>query len=101
MERTKFKTLLNNDHKLRGNEFVEGKLLGMAEIICDLRGETLEKETKDGEIRKVTEYRGLYRSNRDGSKKWLETRCTQEQYEQFKKCVEEQYPGLCTFYYEN
>lgn len=101
MEETKFKTLLNNDHKLRGNEFVEGKLLGMADIICNLQGETREVETKNGEIKKFTTYRGVYWRNRDGSKKWLEIICTREQYEQFKECVEERYPGLCTFYYEN
>lgn len=101
MEGTIFKTLLNNDHKLRGNKFVEGKLIGMAEIICDLRGETREVETKDGKIKKVTTYRGGYRNSNDEGKKWLETKCTQEQYEQFKECVEERYPGLCTFYYEN
>lgn len=101
MERERFKTLLNNDHKFRGNEFVEGKILGFAEVICDLDGGTKEIVTKNGKTKKVHVYHGGYYSNRNRGTKWLITKCTKKQYEKFRKLVESKYPGLCTFYCEN
>lgn len=102
MEKQTFKTLIKKDHQFSGSEYVEGRILGIAEIICDLYGGTEERPDKDGNLRTVHIWRGGYRGVRDDETfaKFLSTRCTAEQYETFKQYVEGQYPGLCEFYWE-
>lgn len=100
MERKTFNSLFNNDHKFSGNEYVEGRIFGIAEVICDLYGGMVEREDDDGNIYEGHTYYGGLWQNNDGSVKVLTTTCTTEQYEQFKKRIEERYPGLLTFNWE-
>lgn len=80
-EKKIFKTLLNNSHELRGDRYVEGRIFGIAEIMCEALGGYRNRVSKDGNIR------------------FLETWCTEEKYEKFKSYVENLYPGLCMFHY--
>ena len=100
MERELFNTLLNKDHKFFNNEHVKGRILGIAEIICELNGGFKEKTDHNGNKKLIRVFRGFYWSSKDGNTVYLQTRCTKEQYEKFKTYVEDIYPGLCTFYYD-
>ena len=82
MEKKMFKTLIKADHKLGGNKYVEGRITGMAYILCE-----------------------VYKSIEHGHGKCdkgliFPTVCTKEQYERFVNITEQDYPGLCEFYYE-
>ena len=90
MERKLFKTLLKTDHKFYNNAYVRGRIYGIAEIICEL--------WEDKTLNKKTCY-GTFMTNNDGTIRYLETRCTEEQYERFKTYVEDFYPDLCEFYW--
>ena len=82
MDKKIFKTLIRKDHKLGGNKYVYGVVNGIRFAICE-DGESIpfgNGEIDEGRI--------------------VMTRCTPEVYEQFTKKVEEVYPGLCIFYYE-
>lgn len=78
-----FKTLVKSDHpKFGDNKFVRGKILAYQEMICD-----------DGVV-------GTYPIPVIEEGRIFQTGCTPDKYEQFAKKVEEMYPGLCVFYYQ-
>ena len=99
-EKKVFFTLVNKEHKLSDNSFARGKILGWAELMCDLYGGYEEKLRPDGEIHIVHTYRGGWITTESKSLHCLKTKCTAEQYEKFAEYVEERYPGLCTFYWD-
>lgn len=82
MEKKKFKTLVKADHKLGGNTYIEGRISGMAYVICEV-------------------YNSIPHGIKHCDKGMLfQVVCTDEQYANFKDMVEKDYPGLCEFYYE-
>lgn len=82
MEKKGFKTLLNNDHELRNDRYIQGRIFGIAEIMCEAFGGYRDRVSKDGDIR------------------YLELWCTEEDYEKFKNYVEKLFPGLCIFHWQ-
>lgn len=100
MERKMFRTLFNKDHKLAKNPYVHGRIFGIAEIICEMAGEVTVIEDENGNQKMRKKYFGGYWTNKDDTRRYLETKCTEEQYERFKEYVEKHYPGLCEFYWE-
>lgn len=97
MELRNFKTLINKDHKFGANKYVFGRIYGIAEIICELYEGTRERTDEDGNIHTVGKFKGIYKTNKEETVRYLDMKCTAEQYEKFKNYVEEIYPGLCTF----
>lgn len=74
-------TRIRNDHKFSDSDFVLGKIIGYADVICYGRSHTpIELNRETGEY-----FYGVY--------------CTEEEYGRFSKMVEEHYPGLCEFNY--
>lgn len=77
-----FKTFIKGDHKVYGeNDYVVGRISGISLMIC---GEPCAPndffdETKDYVIHH---------------------NCSLKRYKTFKKIVEEHYPGLCVFNYQ-
>lgn len=88
MEKTTFKTLVRADHKLGGKSYVFGRISGIQYVVCDT-GCLYTKE------------RLLSGTGRNEFGNILKTVCTAEEYEKFATIVEEQYPGLCVFNYED
>jgi len=82
MEKRRFVTLIREDHKLGGNVYVEGRVTGMAYVICEVYNTIPHGHGHCDE----------------GMVFILD--CTKEQYERFIELTEEAYPGLCKFYYE-
>lgn len=81
MEKKLFRTLIKNNTVLGEKSYVQGKISGYQDIICDR-----DEETTFANI---------------GSEKGtiLTTKCTELQYDAFKKMVEKHYPGVCEFDY--
>lgn len=100
MDKLIYKTLLKNDHKFSMNDYVKGRIFGIAEIICELYGGKDVVE-RDGKMHERRTYYGNFFSNKDGTVRFLRMKCTTEQYERFKAYVEDMYPGLCEFYWNN
>ena len=82
MEKRRFRTLIKADHKFGGNAYIEGRIIGMAYVLC--------------EVYKTTPH-GTQRCD-EGFKFLVE--CTDEQYERFVAMAEDNYPGLCIFDYK-
>ena len=82
-EKQIFKTLIKNDESVReawrDNSYVRGKISGMQYILCG-RDKFANKMVANGVI--------------------FRTKCEPEKYEEFMKIVEECYPGVCEFNYE-
>lgn len=100
MKKRIFNTLVKQNHKFSKNEYVMGRIYGIAEIICEFDCGTKEIEKNDGTVITFRDLRGIFWTNKDESIRYLKTECTQEQYEKFKEYVENMYPGLCEFYWE-
>lgn len=100
MEKQVYKTLLNNEHKFADNNYVIGRIFGIAEIICDLYGGTKQYVDEEGNVHDVMLYRGGWIDNTKKGIMHLQTECTAEQYEKFKAYVENWYPDLLTFYWD-
>ena len=100
MEKKNFKTLIKNDHKFSSNKYVQGRIFGIAEIICELYGGQERVIDSKGKERTRVTYHGGFRTNKDETIRYLQMKCTTEQYERFKALVEEHYPSLCEFYWE-
>jgi hypothetical protein len=77
MGKKNFKTYVKADHKLSGNEYIKGRISGIARVIC---GEAV----------------GVGLVDNEGGVLMFHT-CTKRQYEKFRKIIEELYPDLCTF----
>lgn len=79
-----FKTLIKNTEDVvpkhwRNNKYIRGRISGISLVICgDDYGPY--KRAEDGYVQSVV--------------------CEPEQYDEFKKLVEEVYPGLCEFNYK-
>lgn len=80
MDKKIFKTLVKDNHKFGRNAYIRGKISGIQFMVCDIN-KTYANEGIEGGI--------LYTCE-----------CTPEQYEKFTKIIEEHYPGLCIFNYE-
>lgn len=72
-----FKTLIKADHKLGDNEYVRGRLSGIALAMCDAKQVYAHEGYDKGYVYKF--------------------RCTKRRYNKFAKFVEKRYPGLCEF----
>ena len=83
MER-KFYTLVKENHKFGGNDYIRGKIHSYKELICD--GE------RDGLTKPAFAWNII-----SGVGHAIATECTQEQYDHFSQMVEKHYPGLCEF----
>lgn len=79
MELKVFDTLVKEGHKLY-NDYVRGRITGIAYMICD--------ERKDA-CRPCMII--------DGIGYVFTLRCTQEQYDRLTKVIEDMYPDLCEF----
>jgi hypothetical protein len=83
MEKHVFKTLIKGDHKLNC-EYVKGRISGIAYVICE--------ESKPGRAWGLRE--------KQNDKSMIHTmECTTKQYVEFRRVIEELYPGLCIFDY--
>ena len=100
MKRQKFITLVNNEHKFAKNTYVHGRILGIADVICELDGGARKDVGPDGKTSDITIRYGGWWANEDESVRYLTMYCTAKQYKQFKTYVEGDYPGLLTFYYD-
>lgn len=101
MEKQIYKTLIKNEHKFSGNKYVRGRIFGIAEIICELYGGKESIIDRDGKTRTRRALYGSFITNKEETVRYLQMKCTTEQYERFVAYVEEQYPGLCEFYWNN
>lgn len=99
MDRREFITVIRPDHRFSKNDYVIGRILGIAEIMCGLCERIEEVDDGDGKRHLKETWRGGFWSNTDGSVQYLQMYCSEEQYEKFEKYVETQYPGLCLFNY--
>ena len=97
MEKKTYLSLCNNNHKLSGNNYVEGRIFGIAEIICDLYGGVIECKDDMGNIHNKHKYYGGWWTDTKRNIKYFKMKCTEEQYGEFKKRIEGRYPGLLTF----
>lgn len=86
MER-KFYTLIKFDHKLGRNEYIQGRIAGYKELLCDGDRNGIDKPALG--MRTNSEVGMLY-----------VTMCEPEKYEIFKDLVEKHHPGLCEFDYQ-
>lgn len=84
MENKIFKTLIKADHKLGGNQYIEGRISGLMEAICH------ENPGKDILYGKGKNELGMIHM----------TKTSEERYDKFIEIVEQEYPGLCVFNYE-
>lgn len=83
MEKRIFKTLVKAKHKNGRNKYVRGRISGIQRIMC------------------VGDYKKEFANTHIiGTGIMMETECTSEQYDAFAKVIEELYPGLCIFDYE-
>ena len=81
MEKKIFKTLVKDHHVKYGrNAYIRGRISGIQLMVCEGHKTHINKGI-DGGILNVCE-------------------CYPEQYERFTEIVEEIYPGLCIFNYE-
>ena len=101
METKEFITLIKQDHMFSKNDYVIGRIFGIAEIMCGLCESVEEVYDEDGKKYRKSTWRGNYWSNADGSVGYLKMHCTEEQYEKFEKYVGTQYPDLCIFNYRS
>lgn len=101
MKMKEFITLIRPDHKFSKNDYVKGRLFGIAEIMCGLCEKLERVDDGNGKSHSIGTWRGNFWSNADGTKEYLIMNCTEEQYEKFEKYVEIHYPDLCTFNYES
>lgn len=85
MEERKYRTLIKKNHKFGENEYVQGRISGIQEVICD--------RDRNGVDNPAVEV--LYDVMNTGLV--LTTLCSQEQYDRFAELVEKHYPGLCVF----
>lgn len=99
MEGKEFITLIRPDHRLSKNEYVTGRIFGIAEIMCGLCERLERVDDGNGKSYFRETWRGIFWSNTDGTVQYLQMYCTEEQYEKFEKYVETQYPDLCMFNY--
>lgn len=83
MER-KFYTMIKFDHPLGRNEYVQGRIAGYKELLCD------------GDRNGLVEPASATFSNPDIGMMYV-TICDPEKYEAFKNLVEMHHPGLCEF----
>ena len=97
MDRKQYVISFRQDHKLSKNDYVKGRILGIAEIICELCERVAVVDDGDGKSHLRSTWRGGYMVNADKTKEYLEMYCTAEQYERFKEYVEGFYPGLLEF----
>ena len=100
MKKQTFKTLIKKDHMLGDNNYVYGRIFGIAEMLCDIVGEIIECVDKNGDTHFVREYNGSFINRPTYGDLYLSMECTQEQYEKFKSYIEDIYPDLCEFYFE-
>lgn len=84
MEKKIFKTLVQEVHKLGKNKYVQGRISGMMNVICN-KNNTIEHGV--GYIPNVGH---IYVAE-----------CTESEYKKFAHRVEEYYPGLCKFDYKD
>ena len=97
MGKQKFTLKLNMDHKHANNAHVTGRILGIAEIMCDLFGGVKERTDNEGTVHNVKTFRGGWYTDRITNEKYLKVTCTAEQYEKFRDYIEIWYPGLLTY----
>jgi hypothetical protein len=81
MSKKIFYTLVKEDHTLGGNKYILGRISGIRSVLCaEELGNTLANmHVEEGTI--------------------LSALCTDKQYKDFTKYVEERYPNLCIFNY--
>lgn len=80
MEKLEVKTLIRKDHKFHvGDEFIQGKITGIGYMITNARGYVIEKNDEGY----------LYKKE-----------FTPDEYDKFINVIEELYPGLCKFNYQ-
>ena len=85
MERI-FNTLIKKDHVDGENEYIQGRISGIQEIVCDgLRNGIDEPCCPTWDVADAG--------------KVIMTICEPEKYETFKNLVDRHYPGLCEFDY--
>lgn len=86
-EKRMFKTMVKNGTEMgkwKGRPYAIGRIHGFMTIICDGgHSEYASISVNDDERRYVGRV--------------LITKCTEEQYQEFKNVVERNYPGLCDF----
>ena len=71
-----------NGETLEINEYIFGRINGIKYGVCDVPNGGKELGST---VSSVSGFR------------FINTRCTNEQYETFKNIIEQKYPGLCTF----
>ena len=83
MELKRFKTVIDNKHKLGGSPYVLGRINGIMFAMCNgLDGAVFEIDHDD-----------------DIDIEILTAECTKRQYDAFSEVIESLYPGLCVFNY--
>lgn len=85
MERKIFKTFFKKDHKHGDNEYVKGRVMG---IMLGLSNAIDKTDDVDVEPIYSDQYGSIFIH-----------KCSQEVYDIFTKVVEDHYPGLCVFNY--
>lgn len=79
-----FATLIKKEHKLGENEYVQGRINGIMEILCNGKRNGIDEPAIAG--RRIP-----------GVGELMLTECEPEQYEVFKNLIEKHHPGLCEF----
>lgn len=81
MDRLRALTLIKYNHKFGGNEYIKGRISGIAYSICGFnrKNEISNTRIDNGDV--------------------LECKFTVDEYDTFINIIEELYPGLCIFDY--
>ena len=82
MEEKIFATAINKEHEFSDNKYVLGRLSGIKYIVCD--------GVRKPHVGPMVHENGT---------PIMFTKCTEDQYAEFARIVENVYPGLCIFRY--
>lgn len=80
MEKKTFKTLIKLNEELVLNAYIRGRITGIMEVTCNVKKHYAVAGFDKGFI--------------------LRCDCTPNQYKKFREMIENDYPGLCVFDYQ-